>query len=103
MSFRSNKITPIGIPSAALCQAFQTGLGRHVTVGMVLLFPCILLVLTYRESFTYLLDQWIDNDNYSHGILVPFISAFLIWLRRIEIGASAQTGSWLGLVMVATG
>jgi exosortase len=43
-----------------------------------------LLTLTaYIPTFIWMYDRWVAHDTYySHGFLVPFISIFLVWLKR---------------------
>src|SRR5262249_28936612 len=38
--------------------------------------------LLYWPTVWKLIGDWWDDPNYSHGFLVPFFSAFLIWRRR---------------------
>jgi exosortase len=47
-------------------------------------------------------DLWVD-PNYSHGLLVPFFSAYLVFLRRetLALFPGGRTGSkWIPLVIV---
>ncbi len=60
----------------------------------------IVFLLTYIPTFIWMLDRWFARDSYySHGILVPFVSGFLIWqlrdeLKKIECKES-KWGVWL--------
>lgn len=61
---------------------------REILVG--------LLVLTvYIPTFIWMWDRWFARDSYyTHGLLIPFISGYLIWQKRkalseIEIKSSA--------------
>ena len=43
----------------------------------------ILIIVIYRETFLWLIERYRGADSYySHGFLVPFIAAYLIWLKR---------------------
>lgn len=44
-----------------------------------------LFLLIYLPVFAGLATEWYNDDNYSHGFLVPVISAFLLFLRRGSI------------------
>lgn len=39
----------------------------------------------YAGLFVSLVQTWWNNDVYSHGFLIPFISLYLIWLRREDL------------------
>jgi exosortase len=52
-----------------------------------LLIPAIfvLLVLLYAPVIVGLAGEWYHDDNYSHGFLIPLISAYLIWKKRARL------------------
>jgi exosortase len=51
-------------------------------------------------------DWWTD-ENYSHGLLVPFIIGFMLWTERDRLARAARAGRasslWLGGTCVALG
>jgi len=63
----------------------------------------ILLVLggiIYRTTLITLWDVWMNNPSYSHGVLVPLVSGFLIWLRRAELARTTPRPSWIGTPVI---
>jgi len=52
--------------------------GRNRKIASTGLIGILLLVLFY-PTLKWLLGEWLGNDYYSHGPLVPLISAFLAW------------------------
>ncbi|MEZ6139251.1 MAG: exosortase/archaeosortase family protein [Zavarzinella sp.] len=52
----------------------------------------IALVWTYFPALTQLLNKYLNDPQYSHGILVPFFALFL-WMRR-PIDATAAVKPW---------
>ena len=62
-----------------------------------------LLAWTYAGVARGLWTTWTTNDNYSHGPLVPLVSAVLVWSRRKKLAALPVRGSRLGLPLVALG
>jgi len=41
------------------------------------------VLLIYVPSFLWMWERWFARDSYySHGILIPFVTAFLIWQKR---------------------
>lgn len=61
----------------------------------------ILLGLAYFRTLAGLWETWTTNDNYSHGPVVPLVSAALIWGRRRRLAALPVRGHWAGLALVA--
>ncbi len=61
-----------------------------------------LLACTYYEAIGHLLQRFEARDSYySHGYMVPFVSAYLIWRKRKELAALKPQGSLWGLPLVA--
>ncbi|HYE37384.1 VPLPA-CTERM-specific exosortase XrtD [Methylocaldum sp.] len=75
------------------------------TPGFWIGLACLigLLILTFFEEIEMLIGTWISSEEYSHGILIPFITAFLIWQKKNEIAEIPFTGSWAGVVVVVLG
>lgn len=55
---------------------------------------CLLLFI-FRESLL-LMVQWWESEEYSHGYMIPFVSAFLIYQRLNQLPAASQRGSLWG-------
>jgi exosortase len=73
---------------------------RHLP-GWVLLFAVLSLV--YAQIVQGMVADWISDENYSHGFLVPLISGYLAWRRRDEL-ARAEVGSdSRGLILLGLG
>ena len=64
-----------------------------------LLLVGVLLAL-YAPVLRILLDQWYRDPDYSHGFLVPLLSAYLIWHRRDKLRQVARRPSLWGMVIV---
>jgi exosortase len=62
------------------------------------------LVWAYWTTLTGLAQEWKNNDQYSHGFLVPFFAAFLLWQRRGRLdAASLRPNPWVGVSLLALG
>ncbi len=45
-----------------------------------------LVLVVYTPSFIYMFNRWtVAETYYSHGILIPFISLFIVWQKRKEL------------------
>src|ERR1700730_9707735 len=75
-------------------------LNRSSLVGLVV--TGALIVVCYSGVLSHLAARWSTEANYSHGFLVPFISAWLLWHRRdllLLVKAPIQ-GRWLGVALL---
>ena len=60
----------------------------------------ILLAVLYYRVGVKLVYDWRTIQDFSHGPLVPFFSAFLIWDKRKVLSATPVKQTWSGLVLV---
>jgi exosortase D (VPLPA-CTERM-specific) len=62
------------------------------------------LIFMYSTVLWKLVYDWWTDDNYSHGLIVPFLIAYIIWQRKgriASLGASPNTVVGLLLVVAA--
>jgi hypothetical protein len=59
----------------------------------------LLIVLYYRVAIKLVYD-WYSIPDYSHGFLVPFFAAFLIWDKRKILKATPIKQTWSGIAVV---
>ena len=67
--------------------------GKEIAVGLV-------FILAYIPTLMWMWDRWFVLDSYySHGILVPFVTGYLIWQDREALKnipcISSPWGMWL--------
>lgn len=63
------------------------------------LLVAVLLAL-YAPVLVRLVRQWWTDPDYSHGFLVPLLSAYLLWQRRDKLAEVARRPSNWGLLVV---
>jgi len=63
-----------------------------------LLLPVAALVWSYWPTLRELAHIWLRSDEYSSGLLVPLLAAYLVWTRRGELKQSPLRPSLWGLV-----
>jgi exosortase len=61
----------------------------------------VFVVLVYLPTFIWLVRSWLADPHYSHGFLVPLVSAFLVWWKRSELKTAERTN--LGAAVLALG
>lgn len=65
--------------TSALLSNFLQNARRELLIAGIFL-------LTYVPTLCWMWERWFARDSYySHGILVPFVSGFLIWQKREEL------------------
>lgn len=64
---------------------------------MPLLF---LTVWLYASILARLFLQWMNDKDFSHGIVVPIFAFYVIWQDRKRLSAIAPAPSWTGLPLV---
>ena len=71
---------------------------------MMPLFILSLLAASYLLAFfpvwTYLIQFWLQNDDYSHGFLIVPISVFILWQKRNKLRRIPSDSSHWGLLLV---
>jgi len=58
------------------------------------------LLYLYLPVLADLATQWSTDPNYSHGFVVPFISAYFLWERRDALQRTPVRGSAWGYVLL---
>jgi exosortase A len=77
------------------------GISRSWLVRFSLLAAAFLYL--YASTFPSLIADWWEDPNYSHGFLVPFLSAYFVWERRNKLYMTViQPNSW-GLMLLLGG
>jgi len=61
------------------------------------------LFFIYQDSLTFLGRMWLLDENYGHGLFVPFIALYLGWQKKEQLLEHYGKGSWLGLLIVSIG
>lgn len=61
------------------------------------------LLYLYVPVLTDLVTDWWDDPDYSHGFLVPVLSAYFAWKRRQQLAQTALQPRWWGLGVLLFG
>ncbi len=57
----------------------------------------------YKHGLNRMVDDWFETEEYSHGVLIPFVSAFLIWQKKNVLERIPFAGSWWGVALTLFG
>ncbi|HKT73910.1 MAG TPA: VPLPA-CTERM-specific exosortase XrtD [Steroidobacteraceae bacterium] len=69
----------------------------------LLALAIVAALLLFAPALGELYGIWNAQPEYSYGILIPALSAFLVWRERDRIRGLTFTGSWYGLPLIFLG
>ena len=72
----------------------------------ILVALLVATVLTIGVSWTGVSNMartWIGREEYSHGVLIPFIVLYFIWQKLPDLAKHPFTGSWAGPALTLFG
>ena len=63
----------------------------------------IALAFLYFTVIVKLVNDWWHDENYSHGLLIPFVIAFILWQERKSfVDSKSAPSTWLGAIGIVT-
>ncbi len=57
----------------------------------------------YSPVVSRMVSVWMHDDDYSHGFLVPLVSAYFLYCRRAELRSAETSPAWSGLGVLILG
>lgn len=60
-------------------------------------------VWLFWDGLSRMWGWWLELPEYSHGMLIPPISLFLIWQQKDRLEQVSFSGSWWGVILVLVG
>jgi exosortase D (VPLPA-CTERM-specific) len=88
-------------------------LAPHVPAGIVwrfsspvILAACVafaLITWLFWDGLTFMWGWWLGVPEYTHGILIPPVAAFLVWQQKDRLERLPFSGSWWGVAIVVFG
>ncbi len=72
-------------------------------VTLALMAVALLSLVPFWDGIVQMWGWWIHSEEYSHGLLIPPITAFLIWQQRDRLERLPFRGSWWGVALVVLG
>lgn len=70
--------------------------GLTAALGLLSLWP-------FWDGLERMWGWWIDAPEYSHGLLIPPVAAFLIWQQKDRLEQVPFTGNWWGVALILLG
>ena len=81
-------------PSGFAARAIAVRVGLAVSVSLAV------ALVGFSGALSELVARWIRQDEYSHGFLIPMLSAWLLWSRRDVLLASIGRPAWTGQALI---
>jgi len=79
----------------------QSPRGNAVRLWAQLIPLTLLIIAAYWISIENLILRWSEEQEYSHGFLIPVVSAWMIWSRSKALESVELKPSWTGFVILA--
>jgi exosortase D (VPLPA-CTERM-specific) len=67
---------------------------------LLLFVATVLLLIAYWGGLEQLIVRWDEQEEYSHGYMLPFLTVYFVWLKKNELLQSEFSPSWLGFFIV---
>ena len=74
---------------------------KQYRLQLILVLP--LLVWMYYTVVPKMVGDWYNDENYSHGFLVPFIAGYFLWQRWPDLKDRLVKPDGLGMVIIVFG
>ncbi len=58
------------------------------------LFSILLFLFLYHTTSLWLIDLWYHDKPYSHGFFIPFITLYLVWIKREQVSRLPVVPCW---------
>jgi exosortase D (VPLPA-CTERM-specific) len=84
---------------AAATPAWRLSSGLTIIAALIGLMS----VLPFWDGLRLMWSAWIDDPEYSHGLLIPPVAAFLMWQQRDRLERLPFTGSGWGVALILLG
>ncbi|MEW5804255.1 MAG: VPLPA-CTERM-specific exosortase XrtD [bacterium] len=67
---------------------------KKLLIGFFLI--TIAFFACYFSTLTGLMHIWLEEGDYSYALLIPFVTAYLLWEKKKKITATPLSTSWIG-------
>jgi exosortase D (VPLPA-CTERM-specific) len=75
----------------------RTSASRAWVLGLI---AVLLATIAFRGALFELIRRWTAQEEYSHGFLIPLVTASLLWTRRDALLASIGRPAWTGAILI---
>src|SRR5687767_8895626 len=69
----------------------------------IVVLGAVALVLCYASTLRGMFEHWSNDEDMSHGFVVPLVVLWIVWRERARWRALPAEPSWWGLAVLAAG
>ena len=73
---------------------------ENKTRFLLLLAAVVVSLVAFSGGLLNQYSRWMNEDEYSHGILIPAIALWMLWDRREALTLSIGSPKWSGLLLI---
>jgi exosortase D (VPLPA-CTERM-specific) len=71
-----------------------------IVVGLIIFVALVVALTEFGGALLELVNRWVKQEEYSHGFLIPVVTAWLLWTRRDALSTAIGRPSWAGAVLI---
>jgi exosortase D (VPLPA-CTERM-specific) len=81
-------------------QKFGIAPSNAIYLSVLFSISALIALVAFSESLLELVHRWSSQEEYSHGFLIPFIVAWMLWARRGALISNIGQPSWAGPALI---
>jgi exosortase D (VPLPA-CTERM-specific) len=81
-------------------QSIEFPRNNAIRIWILGFIAALLAAFAFRGALFELVRRWTTQEEYSHGFLIPLVTAWLLWTRRDALVASIERPAWTGAVLI---
>ncbi|WP_339776280.1 VPLPA-CTERM-specific exosortase XrtD [uncultured Methylophaga sp.] len=72
----------------------------NIKMTGMLILAMTLALIAYWSGLSEAVSRWSNQEEYSHGFLIPLVTIFILWEKRHIINAAMGPPMWSGVVII---
>lgn len=70
---------------------------------VALAIAAVVVAAANQTGIDHMIAMWLEREEYSHALMIPLISAYLLWQQRAQLARLEFNGSWIGVAIILFG
>ena len=73
---------------------------RTDRIALLAIVGISIITFGFGNALLELVHRWSTQEEYSHGFIIPFLAAWLLWTRRHELRSAIDKPTWAGPAVI---